>query len=97
MSHPITETIGLDLGDKHCAYCILDQKSGEVLDRGSIRTTPAGVRGFFTEHPGARVILETGTPLAVDQPSCFDAVSRGVRRQCTRGRHHLEADPQVGS
>ena len=32
MDQPITETIGVDLGDKFSTYCVLDQVTGEVYE-----------------------------------------------------------------
>lgn len=61
MAQGITETIGLDLGDRYTQYSILDQRSGEEVGSGRVRTTPSGVEAFLTNYPRARVVLEVGT------------------------------------
>ena len=53
-------TIGMDLGDKYCQICVLDE-GGEILEESRIRTTEVGVRGYFGLRPTARVVLEVGT------------------------------------
>ena len=61
MRNGITQTIGLDVGDKWSRYSVLDQKSGQVVESGRVRTTPRGMEQFFSSHPRARVVLEVGT------------------------------------
>lgn len=61
MKQAITQTIGVDLGDKYSAYCVLDEASGEVLERGRIRTTPQHFERFFSKRRTARVVMEVGT------------------------------------
>lgn len=61
MQDGITESIGLDLGDRYSAYCVVDQESGEELESGRIRTTAAGLQRFFEGRTTARVALEVGT------------------------------------
>jgi transposase len=53
-------TIGVDLGDVWSHYCTLNE-DGEVVDRGRFRTSPSGVEKWFTDVPGSRVAMETGT------------------------------------
>jgi transposase len=53
-------TIGIDLGDKQSAYCILDA-DGEVLSEGTTRTTEGGFEQQFRSMNPCRVALETGT------------------------------------
>jgi transposase len=53
-------TIGIDLGDKHSHYCVLDD-AGVIVDRGRICTTPAGVANAARKWPPARVAIEVGT------------------------------------
>ncbi len=38
MTNAITETIGVDLGDRYSAYCVLDQGTGEIEEE--CRTRP---------------------------------------------------------
>ena len=53
-------TVGVDLGDKWSAYCILGLE-GETLIEGQLQTAPLGVAEFFQSLPAARVVLEVGT------------------------------------
>ena len=61
MGQPITETIGVDLGDKYSAWCVVDQASGEEVGSGQVRTTPAAFEKFFAGRTSARTVLEVGT------------------------------------
>jgi transposase len=53
-------TIGVDLGDKRNAICILDE-SGDVVETASVANTLSGMREFFSSYKGALVAIETGT------------------------------------
>jgi transposase len=53
-------TIGLDLGDRSCWYCVLDE-AGEVIQEQKLGTTPKAMRETFEAMPLSRVALETGT------------------------------------
>jgi len=53
-------TIGLDLGDRHSRYCILDAE-GQAISEGSLPTTKTGLSGLFGKMPSSRVALEVGT------------------------------------
>ena len=61
MSKTITETIGVDLGDRYSAYCVIDQATGEETGEGRLRTTPAAFERFFAGRDTSRVVLEVGT------------------------------------
>lgn len=52
-------TVGLDVGDRWSEVCVLDQATGEVVERGRVRTTVEGLRPRF-EGGGMRVVLEVG-------------------------------------
>ncbi len=52
-------TIGLDLGDKHCRFYTLHGK-GERVSAGRIKPTPDAIREHFASLGTARVVLETG-------------------------------------
>jgi transposase len=55
-------TAGLDLGDKYSYLCLIDTKSGEVLEEGRLRTTPEALRRrFSSERPPMRIAIEAGT------------------------------------
>ena len=53
-------TVGVDLGDKWSAYCILGLE-GQTLAEGQLRTTKQHVGEFFRALDTARVVLEVGT------------------------------------
>jgi transposase len=61
MAKRITGTIGVDLGDRYSTWCEIDQETGEELESGRVRTTPAALERFFGGRPRARVVMETGT------------------------------------
>ena len=53
-------TIGLDLGDKRHAICVLDQQ-GEIIDERSITNHRESLRRLAKKYPGARIALEVGS------------------------------------
>lgn len=53
-------TIGLDLGDRQSAVCIVDA-AGSVVEERSVATTPAGLQRLFGTRAPARIVLEVGT------------------------------------
>jgi transposase len=53
-------TIGLDLGDKSSAYCVLDG-SGTIVSERKVRTTPKALTECFASMAVCRIALETGT------------------------------------
>ena len=52
---------GLDLGDRYSHLCLLDAKTGEVVEEGRLRTDPEALRRRFSSEPPMRVALEAGT------------------------------------
>ena len=46
---PMT-TAGLDLGDKYSYLCLIDTKSGEVVEEDRLRTTPEAFRRRFSSE-----------------------------------------------
>jgi transposase len=55
-------TAGLDLGDKYSYLCLIDTRSGEVIEEGRLRTTSEALRRrFASERPPMRIAIETGT------------------------------------
>jgi len=56
---PLT-TIGLDLGDKKHAICVLNQ-AGEIIDERTITNHRESIRRLSLKYPGARIALEVGT------------------------------------
>jgi transposase len=58
--HPLM-TAGLDLRERYSYLCLIDQRSGEVLEEGRLRTSPeAFLRRFASEEP-MRLAIEAGT------------------------------------
>jgi transposase len=57
MTDSTIETIGCDLGDKTSAVFVITADGG--TERHNVKTTPAGVRAFFTRRP-AHVVIEVG-------------------------------------
>jgi transposase len=53
-------TVGIDIGDKYSHYCVLDE-SGDVVEEGRIRTTPAAFTAHFEDRKASRIAIETGT------------------------------------
>jgi transposase len=54
-------TAGLDLGDKHSYLCLLDTRSGEVLEEGRLPTTPGALGRRFEGLKPMRIAIEVGT------------------------------------
>lgn len=54
-------TAGLDLGDKHSHLCMLDTKSGEVIEETRLRTTPEALRRRFDSETQMKIAIEVGT------------------------------------
>ena len=53
-------TIGIDLGDRKHAVCVLD-RSGEVISELTIANTRESLAGLAAEYPKARVVIEVGS------------------------------------
>jgi transposase len=53
-------TIGLDLGDRRTAVCVID-RAGDVLARDLVATTRTALTTALQAYPAARVVLEVGT------------------------------------
>ena len=60
MKNTTAITIGLDLGDKAHAICVLDD-SGEVIDKRMITNHVESLRRLAKKYPGARIAMEVGT------------------------------------
>ena len=54
------KTIGIDLGDRRHAGCVLSA-SGEILAEEMITNTRECLTAFAQRHPGATFVMETGT------------------------------------
>ncbi|MBU2603775.1 MAG: IS110 family transposase [Actinobacteria bacterium] len=53
-------TVGLDLGDRYCQVCVLDE-AGEVTEEGRVATKPEALRRRFSGADPVRIVLECGT------------------------------------
>ena len=53
-------TIGLDLGDKKHAICVLN-RDGEIIDERMITNHRESLRRLSQKHPGARIAMEVGS------------------------------------
>lgn len=53
-------TIGLDLGDRMSAICVLDAR-GAVVAQRTLPTTAAALTALLATYPACRVVLEVGT------------------------------------
>jgi len=56
---PTSITVGLDLGDRHSHFCVLDA-AGRPLEQGRVAMSPAELTAFFQRFASARLILEVG-------------------------------------
>jgi transposase len=53
-------TIGLDLGDRHCWYCVLDE-AGQIQLEQRVRTNAKALQEVFGSMARSRIALEIGT------------------------------------
>jgi transposase len=53
-------TIGLDLGDRCSAYCVLNE-AGEIVLEHRVATTPEAMKQVFGSLQRCRIAMETGT------------------------------------
>ena len=53
----LPQTLGLDLGDRHCSLCLIGA-AGEVLEEGQVRTTRQALAALFARLAPGRVVLE---------------------------------------
>jgi transposase len=53
-------TIGVDLGDRSSAYCVLNE-AGEIVLEHKLGTTPEAMKQVFGSMPRCRMAMETGT------------------------------------
>ena len=75
-------TIGLDLGDRSSAYCVLNE-AGEIVLEHKLATTPEAMKQVFGSMPRCRIAMETGshspwvsrllTALGRETPSALNA------------------------
>ena len=60
MSHP-NFTAGIDVGDRYSHLCLLDTKTGEVIEESRVSTSPAAIERRFHGCESMRVTIEAGT------------------------------------
>jgi len=53
-------TLGLDLGDRNCWYCVVDE-AGQIRLEQRVRTNAKALREVFGAMPRSRIALEIGT------------------------------------
>src|SRR5215475_807908 len=53
-------TIGLDLGDRSSAYCVLNE-AGQIVLEHKVASTPEAMKQVFGSMPRCRMAMETGT------------------------------------
>lgn len=58
-TNPPELTIGLDLGDRKHALCVLDVR-GEVIEERTITNHRESLRRLSKKYPGARLVMEVG-------------------------------------
>ena len=54
-----TRTVGIDLGDRKHAVCVLDA-TGEILHQESITNTRGSLTALSRRNPGALMVMEVG-------------------------------------
>lgn len=55
------QVIGIDLGNVKHAVCVVDSKSGEILQERNITNHLESLRRLSSKHPDALVVMEVGT------------------------------------
>ena len=56
----VCAVLGIDLGDRHSKYCVLDVQGTSIGD-GIVATTPAALRLLFSGKGRMRIAVEVGT------------------------------------
>lgn len=59
--HSTATTIGMDLGDKYCQLCVLDNGSRATVEESRVPTTKEAIGRYFGRKAPARVVMEVGT------------------------------------
>ena len=58
---PQRMTAGLDLGDKYSHLCLLETRSGEIIEESRLRSTSEAFRRRFDSELPMRIAIEAGT------------------------------------
>ena len=53
-------TMGLDLGDRFCYFCVLNE-SGEIVREDRVATNKEAISKAFAKFKPCRIAMETGT------------------------------------
>jgi len=61
MAKDISTIVGLDVSDRFSSYCVIDARSGEILEEGKVMTRRESLTTQFGAAPSMRVVIETGT------------------------------------
>lgn len=56
-----TTIIGIDLGDKHNQFCVLDSEAGEIEEEGRVKCDAKSMQRFFSARKPALIAMEAGT------------------------------------
>jgi len=56
-----TTIIGIDLGDKHNQFCVLDNEAGEIEEEGRVKCDAKSMQRFFAARNPALIAMEAGT------------------------------------
>ena len=56
----VTAVVGIDLGDKRSAYCVLDN-GGALIGDGVVKTSPEAFKAVFSGSGRMRIAVECGT------------------------------------
>ena len=57
----MSRVIGMDLGDKHHVTVVLDESTGNEVEKRKIVNTAKQVQRYFSRFPGSAVVMEAGT------------------------------------
>ena len=63
----VTQTIGIDLGDRSSVYCKLSS-DGEVMEEGSFQNTAESIGETFRRHSASPNCAGSRRAICVDQP-----------------------------
>ena len=88
-------TVGLDLGDRHTYYCVLNE-DGEVVEEGRMSTTEAALRISFPA--AAADALAASKPVGDDRP-VWERLTARVESLVTvrQGDRGVVGDPATGT
>ena len=75
-------TIGLDLGDRSSAYCVLNE-AGEIVLEHKLATTPDAMKQVFGSMPRCRIAMEDA--FSVGEPAVGRTGARNDRGTRAKG------------